>query len=88
MSCLLLVIALITCLLVLFVEKETFFKKLGNHLRSCKERNGRDYSKFLSSKTLKMKENLSKLKSMFCPRCHKNFYTYLKNSVKELLILT
>ena len=50
-----------------FCEKGDF-KNLENHLPSCKERNGRDNSMFLS-KTLK-KENPSKLKNMFSPRCY------------------
>ena len=60
------------------------YKKLGNHLPSCKERNGRDYSIYLSSKSLKKKaSSLSKVKCKFCPRCHKRFQridTHLRNS--------
>ena len=40
------------------------FKKLGNHLPNCKERNGRDYSMYLSIKSLKKKAtSLSKVKN-------------------------
>ena len=58
------------------------FKRLGNHLPHCKERNGRDYTPFLSQKTLNKKAKSSSCK-MFCPRCHKRFArldTHLRNS--------
>ena len=45
-------------------------KKLGNHLPFCKLRNGRDYTQFLSSKTLKKKAPHHKTK---CPKCNKAF---------------
>lgn len=47
-------------------------KRLGNHLPYCKERNGRDYSSFLSKKTL-AKKTRSSCKSHSCPKCHKRF---------------
>ena len=47
-------------------------KRLGNHLPYCKERNGRDYSSFLSKKTLAKKAR-SSCKSQSCPKCHKRF---------------
>ena len=58
------------------------FKRLGNHLPHCKERNGRDYTPFLSEKTLTKKVKSSSWK-MFCPTCHKRFArldTHLRNS--------
>ena len=64
--------------------RKSGFKKLGNHLPYCKDRNGRDYSKYLSNKTLEKKaRSTSKNNSSFCPRCHKRFQrvdTHLKNS--------
>ena len=56
------------------------FKRLGNHLPRCKERNGRDYSIYLSEKT-KSKVKAAGYKS--CPNCHKRFRrldTHLRNS--------
>ena len=50
------------------------FKRLGSHLPHCPERNGRDYSSFLSEKTIaKRREQSCK---QFCPRCHKKFITF------------
>ena len=46
------------------------FKKLGNHLYQCKERMGRDYSGYLSAKTLTKRAAVS---HKFCPKCHKQF---------------
>ena len=59
------------------------FKKLGNHLPRCKERNGQDYSSFLAKKTLAKKARLGSCKSQFCSKCHKRFSrldTHLRNS--------
>ena len=58
------------------------FKRLGNHLPHCCERNGRDYGPFLSKKTLH-KEKANSCKSSFCPKCHKRFIrldTHLRTS--------
>ena len=58
------------------------FKHLGNHLPHCKERNGRDYTPFLSQKTLTKKAKSNSWK-MFCPTCHKRFArldTHLRNN--------
>ena len=49
------------------------FKRLGNHLPRCPERKGRDYSLFLSKKTLSKRAKSSSCKFKFCPRCHKSF---------------
>ena len=58
------------------------FKRLGNHPPRCKERNGRDYSMYLSRKTnCKSKDRAAAYK--FCPNCHKQFRrldTNLRNS--------
>ena len=61
-----------------FCEKG--FKRLGNHLPHCKERQGRDYSAYLSQKTLDKRSTTTK---KFCPKCHRKFLrldTHLKNS--------
>ena len=63
------------------------FKRLGYHPPQCKERNGRDYSIYLSKRTLEKKASSLRgaVRSKFCPRCHKQFQrldTHLKrNSV-------
>ena len=49
------------------------FKRLGSHLPHCPERNGRDYSSFVS--ITKRREQICK---QFCLRCHKNFNPHLK----------
>lgn len=48
----------------------TTFMKLGNHLRHCKQRNGADYTIYLSHKTLTKK---TKAKPKLCPHCRKKF---------------
>ena len=56
------------------------FVKLGNHLRHCKQRNGADYTIYLSHKTLTKK---TKAKPNLCPYCRKKFSrldTHLRNS--------
>ena len=56
------------------------FKRLGCHLPRCKQRNGRDYSMYLSAKTLSKKTATS---CKFCPKCHKRFHrldTHLRTS--------
>ena len=56
------------------------FIKVGSHLAHCVERQGRDYSAYLSEKTLK---NKSKATRKSCPKCHRMFIrldTHLKNS--------
>ena len=60
-----------------FCEKS--FKRHGNHLAYCKERQGRDYSAYLSKKTLDKRSTSSKRS---CPKCHRMFLrldTHLKN---------
>lgn len=47
------------------------YKKLGNHLPRCKKRDNRDYSAYLSKKTLDKRN--SKGRSKFCPKCHRKF---------------
>ena len=47
------------------------YRKVGNHLPHCKERNGRDYSQHLAPKTLKKKAQ--SLKKTKCPKCDKLF---------------
>ena len=57
-----------------------YFQCLGNHLQHCKDRQGRDYSQYLSQKTL---EKATKKTRKMCPRCHKSFLrldTHMKNS--------
>ena len=44
------------------------FKRLGNHLPSCHERDGRDYSSYLSHKTLHKRITTKK---QLCPSCGK-----------------
>ena len=58
------------------------YKRHGNHLPRCPERNGHDYTFMLSEKTLNNKEGNS-CKFKFSPECHKKFArldTHLKNS--------
>ena len=58
-----------------------YFKSVGNHLRHCKYRNGRDYSQYLAPKTLAKRSQ--KRKKVLCPKCKKLFVrlgTHLKNS--------
>ena len=58
------------------------FKSLGNHLPKCKERHDRDYSSYLSKKTLDRKANTGNSRKS-CPKCHKKFLrldTHLKNN--------
>ena len=58
------------------------FKSLGNHISKCKERNGRDYSSYLSQKTLEKKAKTTSSRRS-CPRCHKRFLrldTHLRNN--------
>ena len=57
-----------------------FFQGLGNHLQHCKDRQGRDYSQYLSKKTLQKK---TRKRKELCPKCQKSFLrleTHLKNS--------
>lgn len=59
------------------------FKRLGNHLPKCPERNGRDYSHLLSKKTIQKKTRVRSAEANFCPRCHKRFSrldTHLRTS--------
>ena len=58
------------------------FKKLGNHLSHCSERNGRDYLPYLSQKTRDKRAKNSKKNP--CPCCGKQFSrldTHLRNNV-------
>ena len=58
------------------------FKSLGNHLPKCKERHDRDYSSYLSKKTLDRKAKTGSSRKS-CPKCHKKFLrldTHLKNN--------
>ena len=48
------------------------FKGLGNHLSRCKERQGRDYTPFLSGKTLAKRTNRAAVKET-CPHCFRQF---------------
>ena len=66
------------------------YKKLGNHLKYCSERDGRDYQAYLSQKTLSKRSNTSKKKP--CGKCGRLFYrldTHLRNSAqcRELSIV-
>ena len=57
------------------------FARLGNHLKGCPQRQGRDYTHLLSQKTLS--KNTSKAKKMPCPKCGIKFErldTHLRNS--------
>ena len=57
-----------------------YFQGLGNHLQHCKDRQGRDYSQYLSQKILQKK---TRKKKEICPKCQKAFLrldTHLKNS--------
>ena len=57
------------------------YKKLGNHLPRCKQRDNRDYSAYLSKKTLDKRN--SKGKSGFCPKCNRKFLrldTHMKSN--------
>ena len=67
------------------------FKRLGHHLPHCPERNGRDYTEFLSKKTLYNKNRANSCKTNFCPKCHKRFYrldTHLRTSATCKLMVT
>ena len=58
------------------------FRGLGNHLPMCKERGDRDYSMYLSKKTLENRARGDSSRKT-CPKCHKNFLrldTHIKNS--------
>ena len=46
------------------------FKSLGRHLPRCAERDGRDYSMYLSDKTINKK---TAIVPKYCPKCHKRF---------------
>ena len=62
-----------------FCEKS--FRRLGNHLAYCKERQGRDFSAYLSKKTLDKRCTFSSKTSS--PKCHRRFLrldTHLKSS--------
>ena len=76
-----------TCL---FCHKSSF-KRLGNHLPHCPERNGRDYAPFLSKKTLCNRKKANSCKKRLCPRCHKRFCrldTHLRNSATCRLVVS
>ena len=56
------------------------FKRVGNHLPHCIQRDGKGYSQYLVLKTLKKKSHSLKTK---CPKCDKFFVrldTHLRNS--------
>ena len=53
-----------------FCQKQ--FVGLGNHLSRCKERQGRDYSIYLSAKTLAKRAGRVTSNTV-CPHCHKQF---------------
>lgn len=54
------------------------FKKLGNHLAHCKQRDGRDYQHLLSHKTLAKK---TKSRRQSCPTC-KSFFLRLETHLR------
>ena len=54
-----------------FCQKQ--FVGQGNHLSRCRERHGRDYSVYLSDKTL-AKRSGRLTSSKTCPHCHKHFH--------------
>ena len=63
-----------------------YFKSVGNHLRHCKYRNGRDYSQYLAPKTLAKRSQ--KRKKMLWPKCKKLFVrlgTQLVPTLKTVL---
>ena len=49
------------------------FKKLGCHLPKCRMREGKDYSSYLSKKTLDKRKSENKPKKARCPKCQKFF---------------
>ena len=56
------------------------YKGLGNHLKHCGQRDGRDYNQYLAPKTLKKSQPRKKTK---CPKCSKSFWrldTHLRRS--------
>ena len=58
----------------------SLIKRLGNHLQHCPQRNGRDYSCYLSQKTIDKRASHPKKKP--CPHCGKHssrLDTHLKN---------
>lgn len=58
------------------------FRRLGNHLPSCRERGDRDYTEYLSKKTLE-KRDRGGVRRKTCPKCQKKFVrldTHLKRS--------
>ena len=65
------------------------FKRLGNHLPRCPERNGQSYTQYLSKKTQQDKERARSGKSSVCPRCHRRFRrldTHLRTSASCRLV--
>ena len=57
------------------------FKRVGNHLPHCKQRDGKDYTQYLAPKTLKNKSQSRKKAK--CPKCDKYFVrlgTHHRNS--------
>ena len=64
------------------------FKRLGCHLPKCKQRGDRDYSVYLSDKTLRKAQKLNR---QCCPKCHHSFRrldTHLRVSATCKSILT
>ena len=58
------------------------FKRVGNHLKHCPQRDGKDYTIYLSQKTINNRAGTSRKKP--CPQCGKLFTrldTHLRNNV-------
>ena len=49
------------------------FRRLGSHLSKCRMRQGRDYSMYLSQRTLDNRRSRDKPKKAKCPKCQKLF---------------
>ena len=61
----------------------TSFQKLGNHLPHCPKRSGKDYSCYLSQKTIDKQKSKPRRKP--CPHCGKQFLrldTHLRSNVR------
>lgn len=65
------------------------FKRLGNHLRHCPERNGQDYTSYLAQKTLdrRQKHGPSRQQCHKCGRWWKRLDTHLRLSAGCRLVV-
>ena len=62
------------------------FKRLGNHLPFCSQRNGRDYTSYLSLKTTNKRANTKKQQCPNCGKCFKSLDTHMRVSATCRLV--